>query len=169
MFTHPTRARGAGAIALLGLSVACTEPVRTRAAANASTASLRLVVAPSHGGGDDTVRVSLMAFGFGAKPVGSYTVRLQYDTAALRFAGESATKSAATRASNAQSGVLRAAGIAPQGFADGQLALFAFVPLGSKTSLPAITLDVQELHRADRTDAVTGLAIIRNAAAGGTP
>ncbi len=167
MFSQRTAALGAATAAALAL--ACTEPMRGRPAAAASATSLRLVVNPSRAPGDDTVRVSLMAFGFGVHPVASYTVRVGFDTLALRFVGEVETNAAATRASNAQSGLLRAAGIALQGFADGQLAMFAFVPRSGSTLLPAITLDVQELHRIDRSDAAAGLSVSHAAVGGGVP
>ena len=155
------------AMAIGAIVVACTEPQRTSAIAPVEPAELRLILEPARGVGNDTVRVVLTASGFGALPVGSYTVRLQYDSSALRFVGELTTSNHATRASNAHGGTLRAAGIAMKGFTDGRLAVFEFVRVGSLQNptagslpvLPVVTLEVLELHRLDRSDASIDLHV----------
>ena len=89
--------------------------------------------------------------------VGSYTARITYDPHALRFDGETVIDKE-LRAFNPSVGLIRSAGVAPNGFADGLLAGYSFVvlqPNGAKT----LSLAVDEMHMVSHADAKTNLSI----------
>jgi hypothetical protein len=93
--------------------------------------------------------------------IASYTARINYDPDALRFDGEIAMNDAALRASNASPGLVRFAGAAAAGFADGRLASYRFVVLGPN-SARTLSLVVDEMHMIDRVDAKATLTIVPN-------
>jgi hypothetical protein len=93
--------------------------------------------------------------------VGSYTARINYDPAALRFDGEVAINDNGMRASNPSSGLVRFAGAAAAGFTDGRLACYRFAVL-QLNSARTLSLVVDEMHMIDRLDAKTTLTVAPN-------
>ena len=93
--------------------------------------------------------------------VGSYTARINYDPAALRFDGEIAINDNGMRASNPSPGLVRFAGAAATGFTDGRLASYRFAVL-QPNSARTLSLVVDEMHMIDRLDAKTTLTVAPN-------
>jgi hypothetical protein len=93
--------------------------------------------------------------------VASYTARINYDPAALRFDGEIAINDNGMRASNPSSGLVRFAGAAATGFTDGRLASYRFAVL-QPNSARTLSLVVDEMHMIDRLDAKTTLTVAPN-------
>ena len=93
--------------------------------------------------------------------VGSYTAKINYDAAALRFDGEVAISDQALRASNPSPGVVRFAGAAAVGFPTGRLASYRFAVL-RPNSARTLSLVVDEMHMITRLDAKTRLIVAPN-------
>jgi len=100
----------------------------------------------------DTVTVSVRIHSPGeAVQVTSYTARLTFDTTGLRLVGEAPLADGATRVINPTSGAVRAAGIAPAGFAAGELFALRFAVL-RPTRLASLAVHFDEIHSAARED-----------------
>ncbi len=144
------------AIALLG--VACSEPYGSSVAGNPVPAvEAALVVSDSAPpvGGSLVVSVQTVTR---HGTVGSYTARIVYDSTALRYDGEVAMNDNGARAVNPSAGLVRFAGVAPAGFADGRLATYTFAVLisnGART----LHLVVDEMHMITHLDAKTALTV----------
>jgi hypothetical protein len=93
--------------------------------------------------------------------VASYTAKINYDPAALRFDGEVPMGDNAARASNPSAGLVRIAGAAASGFTNGQLASYRFAVLGPN-GVRTLSLVVDEMHMLDRLDAKTTLTVAPN-------
>jgi hypothetical protein len=143
------------------LLIACSETNRSTVVQNPIPAVKAALVlsdsAPSVGG---MLVVSVQALA-DQGTVGSYTAKINYDAAALRFDGEIAIADQALRASNPSPGLVRFAGAAATGFTDGRLASYKFAVLRAN-SARTLSLVVDEMHMITRLDAKTGLIMVPN-------
>jgi hypothetical protein len=155
------RNRTSALVAAALLSSACSESYQSTLVQNPLPAvEAALVIsdlAPPVGG---ALLVSVQAI---AKQgtVGSYTARINYDPAALRFDGEIAINDNGMRASNPSPGLIRFAGAAATGFTGGRLASYRFAVL-QPNSARTLSLVVDEMHMIDRLDAKTTLTVAPN-------
>lgn len=155
------RNRASALVAAALLSVACSESYQSTVVQNPLPAvEAALVISdltPPVGG---ALVVSVQAI---AKQgtVGSYTARINYDPAALRFDGEIAINDSGLRASSPSSGLIRFAGVAATGFTDGRLASYRFAVL-QPNSARTLSLVVDEMHMIDRGDAKATLTVAPN-------
>ncbi|MFL5526088.1 MAG: cohesin domain-containing protein [Gemmatimonadaceae bacterium] len=155
------------AIALLAgaaASAACSESYRSSVVENPAPAVEAVLVisdaAPPVGA---ALVVSVQAKS-NQGTVGSYTARIKYDSAALRFEGEIAMSDNGLRALNPSPGLLRFAGATAGGFPDGRLASYKFVVLQANAA-KTLSLAVDEMHMITRTDAKSVLTVAPNRAA----
>lgn len=143
------------AIALLG---GCSESYTSGIVQNpAPGVEAVLVVSDVAATSGSSILVSVKANST-AGTVGSYTARINYDPAAVRYDGEVPFEDQALRAVNPLNGLVRLAGASASGFVDGRLASYRFVVLragGAKT----LSLAVDEMHMLTRADAKTNLTI----------
>ena len=143
------------------LSVACSESNRSTVTQNPVPAvEAALVISDSAPPVGGALIVSVQAIA-NQGTVGSYTARINYDPAALRFDGEIGINDNGLRASNSLPGVVRIAGAAATGFADGRLASYRFAVL-KPNSARTLSLVVDEIHMIDRLDAKTTLTVAPN-------
>lgn len=152
------RTRASVLVTAAVFSVACSESYRSTVAQNPVPAvEAALVVSDSAPAVGAALLVSVRAI---AKQgvVASYTAKINYDPAALRFDGELAANDNALRANNASAGVVRIAGAAATGFTNGQLASYRFVVL-SPNSVRTLSIVVDEMHMLDRLDAKSTLIV----------
>lgn len=141
--------------------IACSETSRSTVVQNpvpAVKAALMLSDSAPPVGGALVVSVQALA---DQGTVGSYTAKINYDAAALRFDGEIAISDQALRASNSLPGLIRFAGAAATGFTNGRLASYRFVVLRAN-STKTLSLAVDEMHMITRLDAKTGLIVAPN-------
>jgi hypothetical protein len=143
------------------LMIACSEANQSMGVQNPVPAVRAALVlsdsAPAVGG---VLVVSVQALA-DQGTVGSYTAKINYDAAALRFDGEIAISDQAIRASNPSPGLLRFAGAAAAGFTNGRLASYRFAVLQPNSSR-TLSLVVDEMHMITRLDAKTGLIVAPN-------
>jgi len=143
------------------LVIACSETNRSTVVQNPVPAVRAALVlsdsAPAVGG---ALVVSVLALAEQGT-VGSYTAKINYDAAALRYDGEVASSDQALRASNATPGLVRIAGAAAAGFTNGRLASYKFSVLRAN-STRTLSLVVDEMHMITRLDAKTGLIVAPN-------
>jgi hypothetical protein len=132
---------------------ACTEPSRKSVASAALSPVLeaRLDLSDSAPRAQSEINVTVQLRGEQSANVASFTARLPYDSVGLRYVGEVTANDGATRIVNPQPGLLRIAGIAPQGFKDGQLYVVRFSVVRPQ-SLSSLRLLMDELHTAARVD-----------------
>ena len=138
--------------------IACSEPYRStmvQTPVPAVEAALMISDLAPRVGGSLIVSVQAIAT---QGTVGSYTARINYDPAALRFVGEIAINDNGLRASNASPGLVRFAGAAATGFTGGRLASYKFVVL-QPNSARTLSLAVEEMHMITRVDAKTTLTV----------
>jgi hypothetical protein len=143
------------------LIVACSEPYQSTASQNpvpAVKAALVLSDSAPPVGGALVVSVQALAK---EGTVGSYTAKINYDAAALRFDGEVLISDQALRASNPSPGLVRLAGAAAAGFTNGRLASYKFVVLRPNAAR-TLSLVVDEMHMITRQDAKSGLIVDPN-------
>ena len=164
--TNYTIWRRANAIALVVTalsSLACSESYRSSAVENPVPAveAVLVVSDPSPPVGGALV-VSVQANSTQGT-VGSYTARINYDPAALRFDGEMPISDKGLRAVNPVPGLVRFAGAAASGFPDGRLASYRFVAL-LPNSARTLSLVVDEMHMISRVDAKSTLTVAPNRA-----
>jgi hypothetical protein len=88
-----------------------------------------------------------VAAGRRAKAVGSFAAQLRYDPRALTFLAESKLPTG-MRAFNPQSGHIRVAGAAAEGFPDGRLFAVSF-KVNDPRALASFELTVDEVHGTD--------------------
>lgn len=93
--------------------------------------------------GSEVTVVAVVRQAVAGHAVGAFTAALRYDATALKFAGEQEL-AGGMRALNPQSGVIRAAGASPEGFAAGELFAIRFTVL-APNALETLALDVSEL------------------------
>lgn len=159
---HVLRAERFGiAFAIALFMIACSETNRSTVVQNPVPAVKAALVlsdsAPAVGG---VLVVSVQALA-DQGTVGSYTAKINYDAAALRFDGEVAISDQALRASNPSPGLVRFAGAAHSGFTTGRLASYKFAVL-RENSARTLSLSVDEMHMITRLDAKTGLIMAPN-------
>ena len=155
------RKRASALVATSLLSVACSESYRSPVVQNAVPAvEAALVVSDSAPPVGGALFVSVQAI-VNQGTVGSYTARINYDPAALRFDGEIPINDKGLRASNPSPGLVRFAGAAATGFTDGRLASYSFVVL-RPNSARTLSLVVDEMHMINRLDAKTTLTVAPN-------
>lgn len=141
--------------------IACSEPYRSTVVQNpapAVEAALLLSDSAPPVGGALLVSVQVIAK---QGAVASYTARINYDPAALRFDGEIAINDKGLRATNPSPGLVRFAGAAAAGFTDGRLASYRFAVL-RPNSARTLSLVVDEMHMINRLDAKTTLTVAPN-------
>jgi hypothetical protein len=98
--------------------------------------------------GSDVVLLLRMRLGADVSPIASFTARVAYDTTRLRLLGEAPLDQAATRMINPAAGEARVAGIAANGFTDGQLVALQFKTL-QHNGLATLQVAFDELHGLD--------------------
>jgi hypothetical protein len=150
---------------LLALSLvlgACTEPraVERPKSAPAPALEARLELSDSTAPPGAQMRVLIRLRGTASPGVASVTGRLSYDSTAFRFVSEDTLSDGALRVMNPESGVIRFAAVAANGFTDGtvyalRLAVRRVAAVGS------LRLTVDEMHTVGRTDATASLAPAR--------
>lgn len=151
-----SRARIAMMLAMV-FAAACTEPMTTRVQTPPEPAlHARLELSDSLAAVGSEVRVALRIGGTSAATVGSFTARLAYDSTGLRYVDETAIADSATRAINPQPGLLRLAGIAPQGFGARRLYEVRFAVLRGG-ALASLRLTMDELHTTTHADVLPKL------------
>jgi len=148
------------AFAAVLAGVGCTEP---RAAdpvltpAPALEARLELSDSLPRAGAEFVAVVRL--YGRNAASAASFTARIAYDSAGLRYVAEVPFTDGATRVTNPTPGLVRSAGLRAEGFTDGTLAAYRFVVIDpGAVSRMRLTLD--ELHETSRTDALKTLKVV---------
>lgn len=159
MTNRPSRKKCASALVVAALvAVGCSESFRSPMVQNpVPTVEAVLVLSeltPSIGG---SLIVSVQAIATGGT-VGSYTAKIDYDPAALRFDGEAPMSDQALRATNPTPGRVRFAGASAAGFGDGRLASYRFVVLRAN-AVRTLSLGIDEIHMVTRTDAKSNLTI----------
>ncbi|HEU4995392.1 MAG TPA: hypothetical protein VFT29_11265 [Gemmatimonadaceae bacterium] len=158
----------AAAIAAVTLmAVACDEDDHTAAlpaapigvAANEVSAYVAVSSANPAPGSDVTVWVRARR-GSAMGPVGSYTLRLTYDSTRMRFKESGRSQHGMVMANSATAGLLVVAGASAEGFADDELLAATFTST-STGALTGLTLDVTELNSATFQDQKAGLRVAR--------
>ena len=160
MMTITARPLARAAWALCALSVAaCTEPVVSGTLAPPSPSmSATLVLSDSLAAVGATVSVVAQVHGSTSMEIGSYSMRIGFDSTALRYEGEVALADEALRAINPQAGVLRLAGAGPRGFSEGRLAGVRFIVLRAG-GLRTLRLSVDEMHTITRVEAASRVRV----------
>ena len=102
---------------------------------------------------DDTVVVlARLTSGIEVRPAASFTARLSYDAARLTYDGEVARADAGMRVINGEIvGEVRVAGIATDGFRNGELVALRFL-VKTAGSVGALRLTLDQLHATDGED-----------------
>ena len=155
-----TRSRLAAVVAAFAATLTaggCTEPVATKVkAAPEPTVEARLIVSDSAPAVGATVEVFAQIKSATPEVIGSFTARLRFDSTSLAYREEIALSDGVLRATNATAGLLRFAGAAPHGVANGRLAGYRFTVLRPK-AIESMQLVVDELHTVARADAASHL------------
>lgn len=84
--------------------------------------------------------------GSAVRPIGSFTVRLTYDTTRLQFIESARSAHGMVMANAAVRGVVRAAGASAEGFVDDELLTSTFLVVSGSDALASLALDVAELN-----------------------
>ena len=149
-----TNARALVAFAIV--LTACTEPQRAERSRLSPSPSVeaRIDLSDSLPSPGKSVVVTARLLG---TPIASATARLVYDTSGLELVGEEPLGDTATRVMNPQPGVIRFAGVAPNGFSDGRVYAWRFVVRNS-ASLLGLRLVFDEVHTVSRADAAAALS-----------
>lgn len=151
------------ALSLAAGLAACNEslpgPPRTQLAA-AKDVEAGLIASNLSPDAGDTVLVMLRVFsGIDVRPAASFTARVTYDAARLSFDAESPGVGGGARMVNGEiPGDVRAAGIATDGFTDGELVTLRFI---AKAPGPVglLHLAMDELHAIDNEN--LGRVVVR--------
>ena len=115
---------------------------------------------------DDTALVSLqLTPGRDGGALGSLTVAVQFDPAALAFAGDASAGDGVMRALHAADNTVRIAVAAPGGLDTGHVAQFRFM-VRRAAGLRTLGLRVDEVHRLDGTDATRSTRAVPASGAG---
>ena len=149
-------------IAVLAMLVAagCTEPRPAEqpvAPAPPYEARLDLSDVAPRAGAEIVVSVRLR--GTSAAQAASFTERVTYDSAGLRYLGDVALSDGAARVTNAAPGLIRSAGVRAEGFVDGTLIAYRFSVV-DPGAVARIRLTVDELHSTARGDATSLLRVV---------
>jgi hypothetical protein len=154
------RGRLAFALAMMLFILACSENRSTLLGNPVPAVEAALVLSDSTPPVSGALLVSVQA-NSNQGTVGSYTARISYDPATLRYDGEVPIEDKGLRATNAASGLVRFAGAAATGFTDGRLASYRFVVLRAN-STRTLSLVVDEMHMISRVDAKSTLTVAPN-------
>lgn len=149
-----------GAWCLMGAwCLACTEP-RTPQPAVTPTPVLeaRLELSDSLPRVGTEIVVGVRLRGESAARIASFTERVSYDTTALRYLADVALSDGATRISNPTPGLVRSAGVRPDGFGDGVLVQYRFLVL-QPGAAARVHLSIDELHELGRTSALASVRV----------
>lgn len=138
----------AGALALLA---ACGETSSTVPAAPQRADIASLVLSDSAAVIGASVDVYAQASVPSPGVVGSFTMRVRFDTTMLRLDRELALDDGAMRAINAGAGLVRIAGVSERGFEGGRLAALRFIVLRANGA-QALQLVVDEMHTVARAE-----------------
>jgi hypothetical protein len=130
---------------------ACTEQAATVPAVPRRAELAHLVLSDSGASAGATVDVFAHATAASPVAVGSFTMRIRYDTTYLRLESELPLDDGAMRASNASAGSVRIAGVSQAGFAGGRLAALRFTVLRANAA-QALQLVVDEMHTVERAE-----------------
>jgi len=153
----PRALRRAGfATALIALSFACTEPQRADRTKPAPLPALDARIDLSDSLADAGSEVIVTARLVGA-PIASTTARLLYDTTGVQLLREEPIDDGATRVMNPQPGVVRFAGVAANGFADGRVYAWRFA-VRRTAAIRTLRFVVDEVHTVSRADAAAALS-----------
>ena len=98
--------------------------------------------------------------GSAVKPIGSYTIRLSYDSTRLHFVEAAQSAHGMVMANPAKAGVVLAAGASAEGFADDQLLAATFSVLGAN-ALTSLALSVTELNSVSFQDQRANTSVAR--------
>ena len=93
-------------------------------------------------------------------PIGSYTIRLAYDSTRLRFKEAARSEFGMVMANGAKAGTLVAAGASATGFTSDQLLSATFLVL-SANALTPLDLTVSELNSVTFTDQTSSVRVSR--------
>ena len=143
--------------AVLLIALGCSETYTATALRNPTPAIEAVLVVSDMSAAPGSAVVVFVKANANVGSVGSYTARIAYDAEALRFDGD-AVSGSELRVTNPSAGLIRIAGVAPGGFADGLLAAYKFTVLraGGTRSL---SLSVNEMHMINHVDAKANLTI----------
>ena len=109
--------------------------------------SAYLAVSNSTPAAGERVTVAVRARrGSAVGPIGSFTVRLSYDTTRLRYVESARGERGMVLANGAVRGVVKGAGAAAEGFTDDELLASTFLVLAAGNALASLSLDVPELN-----------------------
>jgi hypothetical protein len=140
-------------------SAACTEPNRGGAASAPPAPRLEayLLLSDSTARDSSAIDVTVQLRGTAYNAVGSFTARISFDSTGLRYLGEEGLTDQATRMANPQPGLLRIAGIAPEGFGNGRLFVARFEVM-RPSAVSSLRLVIDEIHSKSREDVIGSLA-----------
>ncbi|MEP6622066.1 MAG: hypothetical protein ABJE47_22275 [bacterium] len=142
--------RVACAGACIATALACTEPGRAGSESpSAVPLEARIELSDSLAVPGSDVMVTARFVG---TPLASVTARLLYDTTGVTLLGEVPMSDGASRMMNPGSGVVRFAGVAATGFADGRVYAWRF-KVRRPDAIRALRLVIDEAHTASRVDA----------------
>ena len=101
----------------------------------------------------ERVAVSVRARrGSAVGPIGSFTVRISYDTTRLRYVESARAARGMVMANGALRGVVKGAGASAEGFTDDELLTSTFLVLAGGDALASLALDVPELNSVEFED-----------------
>jgi hypothetical protein len=110
----------------------------------------------------ERVTVSIRARrGAAVGPIGSFTVRLSYDTTRLQYVESARGARGMVLANGSVRGVVKGAGAAPEGFGDDELLTSTFLVLVGGNALTSLALDVPELNSVKFEDQRANLRVER--------
>jgi hypothetical protein len=140
-------------------AAACTEPNRGGTASPLPAPKLEayLLLSDSTVRDSSAIAVTVQLRGTAHGAVGSFTARISFDSTGLRYLGEEGLTDQATRMANPQPGLLRIAGIAPEGFGDGRLFVARFGVV-RPSAVSSLRLVIDEIHSKSREDVMGSLA-----------
>jgi hypothetical protein len=151
------------AAAAMGLAIlgACTEPRSPRRASETSPElEARLELSDAHPSVGSEIIVRVRLDGERAKKIATFTGRLGYDTASLRFVAELPSADGATRVTNPASGLIRSAALSTDGFNDQTVVAYRFTVL-DPSGVGRVRLTIDELHDQTMTDALASVQVRR--------
>lgn len=142
------------AIGLLLASAACFEPsARPDPVTSPAPYQLRVVASDSTPKVGDTVHVRVLFSATRSVAIGSFTGRIDFDPAALRFIREQALTDGVNRLSNPEDGDVRFAGISAKGFSGPVVSEFVFVATqGGERALENLGLVITQLGTTGAVD-----------------
>jgi hypothetical protein len=161
ILSHPLFRRAIWRLVPGAWCLACTEPRTPQPVATPAPAlEARVELSDSLPRVGAELIVGVRLRGESAPRIASFTERVSYDTTGLRYLADVAQSDGATRVSNPTSGLIRSAGVRPDGFADGVLVQYRFLVL-QPGAAARLQLTIDELHELSRTDALASVQVQR--------